>query len=86
MQPMPGHEKTLSVMTAPPTSAGSERPMIVMIGISALRKACRAHDGPVRQALRLRGGHVELIDRLEHRRARVPHQIRDVGDAQDHGR
>ena len=47
----PGQQNTVSMMTAPPTSSGSESPMIVMIGISAVRNACASDDDPWRQAL-----------------------------------
>ena len=41
IRPMPGQVNTVSVITAPPTSSGSDRPMTVTIGISALRNAWR---------------------------------------------
>ena len=41
MLPNPGQLKTVSMMTAPPTSSGRDRPMIVMIGMRALRNAWR---------------------------------------------
>ena len=37
---MPGHEKTNSVVAAPPSSAGNEPPSTVITGINALRNAC----------------------------------------------
>src|SRR6185312_2735679 len=39
--PMPGHENTVSVRTAPPSSVPNCRPITVRIGMKALRSACR---------------------------------------------
>jgi hypothetical protein len=38
--PMPGHEKMVSVRMAPPSSSPTCRPMVVITGIMALRRAC----------------------------------------------
>ena len=38
---MPDQANTVSVMTAPPIRPPRSRAMIVVIGMSALRKACR---------------------------------------------
>ncbi len=38
--PIPGHEKTVSVIMLPPKSPASIKPAIVVTGIKALRKVC----------------------------------------------
>jgi len=39
-RPIPGHAKMVSTSTEPENRNGSERPMRVMIGRSAFRRAC----------------------------------------------
>ena len=73
---MPGHEKTVSVSTAPESSVPSCRPVIVTTGISAFLRTWRADDAALGQALGARRRHVVLADLLQHRRAR---------HARDHG-
>jgi hypothetical protein len=48
-RPKPGTTKICSVTTAPPISAPSWRPKMVMTGIRPFRIACRKTTSPVRR-------------------------------------
>ena len=69
--PIPGQPNSDSVMTAPATRSGRMSPMIVMIGMSALRNAVAPEDAPRAEALRARGHDVLAAHHLEQRGARV---------------
>ncbi len=54
---MPGHEKTVSVTTAPPSSVPNWRPVMVTIGIAAFLSVCLAtthvSETPLARAVRM---------------------------------
>ena len=73
---MPGHAKTFSTNSAPPSSAGSMSPSSVTIGVSAVRSAWRQtiwrSESPFARAVRMKSDR----QRLEHRGALI---ARDAG-------
>ena len=85
-EPIPGHAKICSVMTAPATSSGSSSPITVMIGISEFRNAWRRTTTPGFSPLARRGGDVVAVEHLQHRGPRVPQQRRGRPEPQHHGR
>ena len=80
--PTPCRSNTVSVRIAPPPStAAKSRPKSVTIGISDVRSTCFTEDPARREALRLGGAHVVLVDRVED----VPAQHAAVEADEEHG-
>ena len=88
MKPSPSRLKTLSVITAPPTSSAMSRPNIVTIGARLARRPWRKMTLALRQPLRARRADVVLAHRVEQvaaHHARIDRRVqqREHGPGQD---